>query len=200
MPDCASVHVMTSDLPELRASHADRDRAVETLRIAGGDGRLTAEELEDRLETALSARTVAELAALTADLPGGLLGGAAAKDLLVVKQHGSRYIRTGRWVVPRRIELRTQLCQVTLDFGEAVITSGLLQIDVQMVHGKLVIVSAPGVEIDADGLMLTYSKCKLRPARAGADPRLRIELAGTLLHAKVIERWPRRGAAGQAVT
>ena len=185
---------MTSDLPELRASHADRDRAVETLRIAGGDGRLTAEELEDRLETALSARTVAELAALTADLPAGT----AAKDLLVVKQHGSRYIRTGRWVVPKRIELRTQLCQVTLDFGEAVFSPGTLRIDVQMVHGKLVIVTAPGVEIDADGLTLTYSKCKLRPARAGADPRLRIELAGTLLHAKVIERWPRRGAAGQA--
>jgi Domain of unknown function (DUF1707) len=193
---------MTSDLPELRASHADRDRAVETLRIAGGDGRLTTEELEDRLETALSARTVAELAALTADLPaGGPVGGAAAaKDLLVVKQHGSRYVRTGRWVVPKRIELRTQLCQVTLDFAEAVISPGTLRIDVQMVHGKLLIVTAPGVEIDADGLTLTYSKCKLRPARAGADPRLRIELAGTLLHAKVIERWPRRGAAGQALT
>ena len=75
-----------------------------------------------------------------------------------------------------------------------------MRIDVQMVHGKLLIVSAPGVEIDADGLTLTYSKCKLRPARAGADPRLRIELAGTLVHAKVIERWPRRGAAGQAPT
>jgi hypothetical protein len=193
---------MTSDLPELRASHADRDRAVETLRIAGGDGRLTAEELEDRLETALSARTVAELAALTADLPaGGPVGAAAAaKDLLVVKQQGSRYVRTGRWVVPKRIELRTQLCQVTLDFAEAVISPGTLRIDVQMVHGKLLIVTAPGVEIDADGLTLTYSKCKLRPARAGADPRLRIELAGTLVHAKVIERWPRRGAAGQALT
>ena len=69
---------MTSDLPELRASHADRDRAVETLRIAGGDGRLTAEELEDRLETALSARTVAELAALTADLPAAGTGRGAA--------------------------------------------------------------------------------------------------------------------------
>ncbi len=188
---------MTSDLPELRASHADRDRAVDTLRIAGGDGRLTAEELEDRLATALSARTVAELAALTADLPGGPAG-AAAKDLLVVKQQGSRYVRTGRWVVPRRIELRTQLCQVTLDFTEAVISPGTLHVDVEMVHGKLLIVTGPGVEIDADGLTLTYSKCKLRPARAGADPRLRIELAGTLVHAKVIERWPRRGAAGQA--
>jgi hypothetical protein len=191
---------MTSELPDLRASHADRDRAVETLRIAGGDGRLTAEELEDRLETALSARTVAELAALIADLPAGRPVGAGPKDLLMVKQHGSRYVRTGRWVVPKRIELRTQLCQVTLDFAEAVISSDTLYIDVQMVHGKLLIVTAPGVEIDADGLTLTYSKCKLRPARAGADTRLRIELAGTLLHAKVIERWPRRGAPGQSTT
>jgi hypothetical protein len=190
---------MTSDLPELRASHADRERVVDTLRVAGGDGRLTAEELEDRLETALSARTIGELAALTADLSAGGPVGAVPKDLLVVKQHGSRYVRTGRWVVPKRIELRTQLCQVTLDFAEAVISSGTLHIDVQMVHGKLLIVTAPGVEIDADGLTLTYSKCKLRPARAGADPRLRIELAGTLLHAKIIERWPRRGAAGQSM-
>jgi hypothetical protein len=186
---------MTSDVPELRASYADRDRAVETLRVAGGDGRLTAEELEDRLEAALSARTVGELAALTADLPAEGPTALAAKDVLEIKQHGSRYVRTGRWVVPKRIELRTQLCQVTLDFAEAVITPGTLRVDLQMIHGKLLIVSAPGIEIDADGLKLTYSKCKLRPARAVVAPRLRIELVGTLLHAKVIERWPRRGAA-----
>src|SRR5271165_4110468 len=34
----------------LRASHVDRDRVVELLRVAGGDGRLTAEELDERLE------------------------------------------------------------------------------------------------------------------------------------------------------
>lgn len=55
--------------PELRASHADRDRAVDVLRVAAGDGRLTAAELDERLEAALSARTVSELTALTADLP-----------------------------------------------------------------------------------------------------------------------------------
>ena len=41
---------------------------VEALRVAGGDGRLTAEELDARLERALSARTLGELAELTADL------------------------------------------------------------------------------------------------------------------------------------
>ena len=40
---------------ELRASHADRDEAVEVLREAAGDGRLTAEELDERLEAALPA-------------------------------------------------------------------------------------------------------------------------------------------------
>lgn len=38
---------------ELRASHADRDTVVEQLRVAGGDGRLTPEELDERLEAAL---------------------------------------------------------------------------------------------------------------------------------------------------
>jgi hypothetical protein len=42
--------------------------------------------------------------------------------------------------------------------------------------------------IDTDGLSLTYSKVKVRPVATAADPRLRIELAGKLLHAKVIER------------
>ena len=56
-------------VPELRASHEDRDRVVELLRTAAGDGRLTAEELDERLEAALTARTHSELAVLTADLP-----------------------------------------------------------------------------------------------------------------------------------
>ena len=54
----------SGDRPELRASHDDRDRAVEILRVAAGDGRLTAAELDERVEAALTARTSAELAAL----------------------------------------------------------------------------------------------------------------------------------------
>lgn len=181
---------MTSDLPELRASHEDRERVVETLRIAGGDGRLTAEELEDRLEAALSARTLGDLAALTADLPTGAPTAPAAKDVLVIEQHGGKYARAGRWVVPKRIELRTQHCQTTLDFTAAVITPGTLRIDMDMVHGKLFIVRAPGIEIDTDELTLTYSKCKLRSEGSGADPLLRIEFTGKLVHSKLIERRP----------
>src|ERR1700683_2155470 len=57
--------------PELRASHEDRDRAVEILRVAAGDGRLTAAQLDERIEAALTARTSGELGALPAHPPAG---------------------------------------------------------------------------------------------------------------------------------
>ncbi len=56
--------------PGQRASDADRDIATDILCAAVGDGRLTLNELDERLGAALSARTRAELAALIADLPG----------------------------------------------------------------------------------------------------------------------------------
>jgi len=56
-------------MTELRASDADRDRVAERLRTAAGEGRLSSDELEERLEGAFAARTQAELEPLTADLP-----------------------------------------------------------------------------------------------------------------------------------
>jgi hypothetical protein len=56
-------------MSELRASDADREQAAERLRAAAGEGRLTAEELEGRLERALTARTEADLEPLVSDLP-----------------------------------------------------------------------------------------------------------------------------------
>jgi hypothetical protein len=54
--------------PEQRASDADRETAVDILCAAAADGRLTLTELEERVEAALSARTLRELAMLIADL------------------------------------------------------------------------------------------------------------------------------------
>ncbi|MEV6949355.1 DUF1707 domain-containing protein [Streptomyces sp. NPDC051172] len=177
---------MSNEQPGLRASHEDRDRVVDVLRVAAGDGRLSAEELDSRLESALSARTLGELAELTADLPVTPM--AKAKDVLVVEQHGGRYVREGRWYVPARIEVRSQHSRVTFDFTHAVITSEVLRIEAEMVHSKLCIVGAQDIVIDNDGLSSTYAKVKLRSKSHVADPRLRIELVGTLLHAKVIEK------------
>ena len=52
----------------LRASDADRDAVTERLREAAGEGRLEPDELEERVDRALRARTYGELARLVADL------------------------------------------------------------------------------------------------------------------------------------
>jgi hypothetical protein len=54
----------------LRASDADRDAVIHRLREAAGEGRLEPDELEQRIDVALRARTYRDLAGLLADLPG----------------------------------------------------------------------------------------------------------------------------------
>jgi hypothetical protein len=53
----------------LRASYADREQVIEVLKDAFVQGRLTRNELDARAGQALAARTYAELAAVTADIP-----------------------------------------------------------------------------------------------------------------------------------
>jgi hypothetical protein len=54
----------------IRASDADRDRVADRLHKAAVEGRIDAEELEQRLHAALRARTYGDLRRLVADLPG----------------------------------------------------------------------------------------------------------------------------------
>jgi hypothetical protein len=54
--------------PALRASDADREAVAEQLRVASVDGRIDSDELEQRLAAAYSARWVADLDRLVADV------------------------------------------------------------------------------------------------------------------------------------
>jgi hypothetical protein len=56
----------------IRASDADREAVIERLSRSFAQGRLTAEEFEERVAKACEARTTAELKMLISDLPGGL--------------------------------------------------------------------------------------------------------------------------------
>lgn len=55
---------------------------------------------------------------------------AEVKDVLRIDQRFSAVDRVGPWVVPRRLELAAEWCEVTLDFTRAVITQNTLRIDV----------------------------------------------------------------------
>jgi hypothetical protein len=56
----------------LRASHADRERVIGTLKAAYVYGLVTKDELDERVSQTFAARTCAELAVITADIPPGL--------------------------------------------------------------------------------------------------------------------------------
>jgi hypothetical protein len=183
---------------ELRASHEDRDRAAELLRIAAGEGRLTAEELDQRLEQALTARTLGELVGLSRDLPvetstGLAVPPAATKDVLRIERQGSNMKRDGRWVVPPRIEVRIVRGHVTLDFTEAVIAAPLVQIDAEVRNGTLTLVTRPGIEVDADDVAVTSGSIKARPrGGSGVPAELRITVSGTVSTGHLRARQRRR--------
>ena len=58
----------------LRASHADREHVLDVLKAAFVQGRLTKDEFDMRVGQTSASRTYGELAALTADIPAGLIG------------------------------------------------------------------------------------------------------------------------------
>jgi hypothetical protein len=109
----------TPAVPEprnLRASDADRERVANVLREAAGDGRLTMDELDERLDAVYAAKTYAELEPITHDLPDAgaahapapspaasrdpaRFGGEPTSSGAVAILGG--FTRKGDWVVPK---------------------------------------------------------------------------------------------------
>ena len=177
----------TGGPPEVRASDADRDQVVDVLRVALGDGRVTTDEFGERMEAALSARTLGELVVLTADLVTGTAHAAArAEEVIRIDQKGGSVQRTGRWMVPRRLELRSSWSDVTLDFTEAVIVEDTLLVEVNMRGGALVMVTRPGVVVDAGSLTVRYTDINVRSGGGSDAPVvLRVWLTGRMRYGSV---------------
>lgn len=79
----------------LRASDAERERAVQVLRDGAAAGRLDPEELERRLERAYAAELREELVPLVADLPEGGQGGQTPRRRPTHRAHGSDPLALG---------------------------------------------------------------------------------------------------------
>src|SRR6202451_4348133 len=179
---------------ELRVSYEDRDRVAEQLRVAAGDGRLSAEELDERLEVALTARTYAELASVTRDLPsaaGGVLGAPAPKDLVRIESQSSVVERTGPWLVPRRMEVRVKSGVVTLDFTEAVITQRVLPIEADVGSGALKLVIRPGIVVDMDEVSVRSGSREVRAPGGQAAWGRRTGMSGRVGSGVISARPPR---------
>jgi hypothetical protein len=188
---------------ELRASHADRDRVVELLRVAAGDGRLTAEELDERLEVALTARTYSELAVLTTDLPAAPLPAGLAQSADVVHPGARELVkidcgsgsakRDGQWLVPQRMEINVASGSVKLDLTRAVISSPALQLDIDVHSGSLLLVTRPGIVVDTDDVAVRSGSVGVKAHRRhGVPVVLRVQVSGQVSSGSFKARPPRR--------
>jgi capsular polysaccharide biosynthesis protein len=83
----------------LRVSHLDREHVVEVLKAAFVQGRLTKEEFDLRVGQALASRTFADLAALTTDLPAGLIRTRQRRMPARARPPVSKVVRSGAGVM-----------------------------------------------------------------------------------------------------
>ena len=143
--------------PALRASDAEREAAVTRLRTAAGEGRLTLDELAERLERAFSAVTRAELEPLTRDLPS-----ASAEPDRRPLPEGRRWIigimgggtQRGRWRIAKRSNVINVMGGADLDLTDAVVADTEIEIRVFSLMGGSNIVVPDGVNVELTGLAL----------------------------------------------
>src|SRR5207248_8171882 len=132
------------------------------------------------------------LAPLTADLVTPVSRApesAPVKDVVRIDQRGGTVQRTGRWLVPLRLEMHPSWCDMTIDFTDAVITHDTLHIDMKMRGGSLILVAGPGIVVDAGSLATRYGDVIINPATEPDTPvRLRIHLAGRMRYGYIEAR------------
>jgi len=187
----------------MRVSDSDRERAADVLREAAGHGRITMDELDERLELAYAAKTYADLAAVTRDLPGpaqaptavqpamaGRIGGTPRSKFSVAIMSGAR--RMGRWVVPRSYVSVAVMGGVELDLREAQFSEPEVTIHAYTCMGGIEITVPEDVDVDVSGFafMGGFDHNASGPGVPGA-PRVRI-LGFALMGGVDVRRKPQK--------
>ena len=158
---------------ELRASDADRDRVAEVLRDAAGEGRLTLEELQQRLNAVYSARTYAELEPITRDLPvpDGTVAPPVPAHRATAPVAGAPSWRTGIgimagfqrlgvWTVPRTFTAFTFWGGGKIDLREARFAAEEVRIRAFAIMGGIEVIAPDDLTVHVKGL----------PIMGGFDP------------------------------
>ena len=171
--------------PDLRISDTDRDRAAEVLREAHVQGRITVDELDERLTSVYNAKTFADLVPVTRDLPAthdaatapaparGRIGGTARFKLSLAILGGAS--REGQWVVPPEYTAVATLGGIKLDMRDATFAEAETTIKAVAVMGgmEITVPEDADVEVGAFGLMGGVDHGGEGPGAPGA-PRIRI--------------------------
>jgi hypothetical protein len=140
--------------PDILVSDAERDHALDRLREACTDGRLTLAEFSERVDHALTARTHADLVPVTAGLeeagPRPREGRVRSATRRVAAVMGSTKQR-GRWRAAEHIEASAIMGECHLDLRQAEVQGDVIEIDATVVMGQIKIIVPAGVEVEMDG-------------------------------------------------
>lgn len=160
-------------LPAQRASDGEREAVAARLQTAAGEGRLTLDELAERLEGALAAVTRGDLDALTADLPAlpaTASPGPKPRRWIVGIMGGGDH--RGRWRIASRCTVVNVMGGADLDLTDAVVEGPQTEIRVFSLMGGSDIVVPEGVHVQLSGFAFMgandLSLEDMPPAPAGA--------------------------------
>jgi uncharacterized protein DUF1707 len=172
--------------PELRISDTDRDRAAEVIREAHAQGRITVDELDERLSSVYAAKTEADLVPVTRDLPAtpgprpavmaparGRIGGTARFRMSLAILGGAS--RDGAWVVPPEYKAIATLGGIKLDMSNSTFAEAETVIKAYAVLGgmEITVPEDAEVEVGAVGIMGGIDHGGEGPGVPGG-PRIRI--------------------------
>jgi class 3 adenylate cyclase len=141
-----------SALPAVRASDADRERAVSALREHTAAGRLTLEEFSQRAESAYAASTFDELEPIGRDLPADLPAERRRRPKRFTAAVLANTVRTGRWRLPRFGVALAFLGDLDLDLRQAELEDTVTAITAIVLLGNVDVYVPEGIEVDFGGL------------------------------------------------
>ncbi|MCX0245778.1 MULTISPECIES: DUF1707 SHOCT-like domain-containing protein [Streptomyces] len=192
-----------ADTDTIRASDADRDRIADILREALAEGRLTAEEHAERVDSVYRAKTVGELEPLVRDLPApggaprtagtpyayGPEAAAGPADNLVAIFSSST--RRGRWRVGPRTNAFSLFGSVEIDLTEALFGQRLTVINATSVFGSVEIRVPENISLRGSGTGI-FGSFEVRTLES-ADPEAPVVVVNGYSVFGSVEAKPKRG-------
>jgi hypothetical protein len=181
--------VTDDSLPELRASDADREQHAEVLRRAAGEGRLTMDELEERLNAVYASRTHRELERLIVDVvPREAYSPAQTPNRVPVRRDraGANWMisimsgreRKGRWLVGKNLKVINIMGGTDLDLNDAELADDNVEMTVISLMGGADVRVPEGLNVElTEFAFMGGNGSKLgkeRPDPGGPTLRLRV--------------------------
>jgi hypothetical protein len=165
----------------------DRDTAVRRLREAYAKGQISHEEMDERLDQVLSARTRGDLATPLAALPDEEAGTTST-----IGAATGRIKRRGAWRVPRSLKVESALGNVDLDLSKAIIEHPVVDIELRLGTGRAKITVPRDAIVEIEGLHTGLKDARYTPRHPVRPGGPKIRITGSMGFGRLKIRHARR--------